>query len=423
MTNYKSTEARAAWPSGLLPAGLLVLFLFFAAALQAQTLNDYLQLAGENNPTLQARYKAYESAMQRVTQAAALPDPRLSFAYFVSPVETRVGPQNAKLSLTQQFPWFGTLKERGMLASSYAELKFTEFIEYRNKLFFDVKSSYYDLYELYREIEIVRENLDLLHSFENMVKVKYENGKGSMADLIRVQMRIESLETEHAILLKKIKPLSVKFNALLHRAPGDTVLIADTLAVLEKDRMLPGSEELAKNPQIMALTKRLDMSTLEESLAKKSGLPQFAAGLDYVWVGQRSDVELSGNGKNVLMPMVSASIPIYRKKYRAAEEEARLNYQQFELEKTGREELLTSLYDKYRFDLESSIDNSRLYQQLYQKADHALRILTSEYSTGQGDFVELLRMDEELLKYKLAFEKSLVGQHKSRAGLDYILGK
>lgn len=423
MTNYKSTEARANWSFGLLPAGLLILFLFFATALHAQTLNDYLQIAGENNPTLQARYKAYESAMQRVTQAASLPDPRLSLAYFVSPVETRVGPQNAKLSLMQQFPWFGTLKERGMLATSYAELKYTEFIEYRNKLFFDVKSSYYDLYELYREIEVVRENLDLLHSFENMVKVKYENGKGSMADLIRVQMRIESLETEHAILLKKIKPLSVKFNALLHRAPGDTVLIADTLAVLEKDRMQPGSEELAKNPQIMAWMKRLDMSILEESLAKKSGLPQFAAGLDYVWVGQRSDVELSGNGKNVLMPMVSASIPIYRKKYRAAEEEARLNYQQYELEKTGREELLTSLYDKYRFDLESSIDNSHLYQELYQKADHALRILTSEYSTGQGDFVELLRMDEELLKYKLAFEKSLAGQHKSRAGLDYILGK
>jgi len=423
MNNYKLIKDRAAGPARLLSAGLLILLLLFATALQAQTLNEYLQFAGENNPTLQARYKAYESAMQRVAQAASLPDPRLSFAYFVSPVETRVGPQNAKLSLTQQFPWFGTLKEQGMLATTYAELKFTEFIDYRNKLFFEVKSSYYDLYELYREIEIVRENLDLLHSFENMVKVKYENGKGSMADLIRVQMRIESLETEQQILLKKIRPLSVKFNALLHRAPGDTVLIADTLAVLEKDRMQPGPEELAGNPQIMALMKRLDMSILEESLAKKSGLPQFGAGLDYVWVGQRTDVELPGNGRNVLMPMISASIPIYRKKYRAAEQEARLNYQRFELEKTGREELLTSLYEKYRFDLESSIDNSILYQGLYQKAGHALRILTSEYSTGQGDFVELLRMDEELLKYKLAFEKSLAGQHKSRAGLEYILGQ
>ncbi len=423
MNNYKLIKNRAAGPTGLLSAGLLILFLLFATALQAQTLNEYLQFAGENNPTLQARYKAYESAMQRVAQAASLPDPRLSFAYFVSPVETRVGPQNAKLSLTQQFPWFGTLKEQGMLATTYAELKYTEFMDYRNKLFFEVKSSYYDLYELYREIEIVRENLDLLHSFENMVKVKYENGKGSMADLIRVQMRIEALDTELEILLKEIRPLSVKFNTLLHRAPGDTVLIADTLAVLEKDRLQPGPEELARNPQIMALMKRLDMSILEESLAKKSGLPQFAAGLDYVWVGQRTDVELPGNGRNVLMPMISASIPIYRKKYRAAEEEARLNYQQFELEKTGREELLTSLYEKYRFDLESSIDNSILYQGLYQKAGHALRILTSEYSTGQGDFVELLRMDEELLKYKLAFEKSLAGQHKSRAGLEYILGQ
>ncbi len=402
---------------------LAVLLFFSSGSLRAQTLDAYLRYAGENNPTLQARYKAYESAMQRVTQAAALPDPRLSFAYFISPVETRVGPQNAKLSLTQQFPWFGTLKERGMLAASYAELKYTEFIDYRNQLFFEVKSSYYDLYELYREIEIVRENLDLLHSYENMVRVKYENGKGSMADLIRVQMRIESLETEQQILLKKLKPLTVKFNALLHRAPGDSVEIADTLEVLEKDILDISAEELAQNPQLEALAKRLEMTAFEESLAKKSGMPQFGAGIDYVWVGKRSDVELAGNGRNVLMPMISASIPIYRKKYRAAEEEARLNYKRYELEKTGREELLISLYEKYRFDLESSIDNSVLYQGLYQKAGHALRILTSEYSTGQGDFIELLRMDEELLKYQLAFEKSLAGQHKSRAGLEYILGQ
>merc|ERR1711974_383443 len=51
--------------------------------------------------------------MQKVAQVNNLPDPTFSFGYFISPVETRVGPQRAKVGLTQMFPWFGTLKTAG----------------------------------------------------------------------------------------------------------------------------------------------------------------------------------------------------------------------------------------------------------------------------------------------------------------------
>ena len=77
----------------------------FSTLTNAQSLDDYFKLAAENNPGLQAKYKSFEAAMQKVTQVSSLPDPNLSFGYFVSPVETRVGPQRARFSLTQMFPW------------------------------------------------------------------------------------------------------------------------------------------------------------------------------------------------------------------------------------------------------------------------------------------------------------------------------
>ena len=309
------------------------------------------------------------------------------------------------------------------MAASQAESLYADALEYRNRLFYDVKSTYYELYVLYREVKIVEENLDLLKSYENMVRVKYENGKGSMADLLRIQMRREALETEYDILKRKIGPLQADFNALLHRPAEDTVMVSDSLTLPEFSSLDFHYEDIVQNPQLAALEKKKEAASYQETLARKSGMPQFSAGIDYVTVGARSDVELPDNGKDVIMPMLGASLPIFRKKYRAAAKEAALNYQRFELEKSAKEERLRASFENYLYAYENALKNTELYSKLYQKADHALRILTSEYSTGQGEFVELLRMEEELLKYKLAYEKALAEALKNQAALEYITGK
>ena len=73
----------------------VVLFIlsFMAMGLSAQSLEDYWQLAAENNPALKAKFTQYLAALERVDQQGALPDPTVSFGVFISPVETRVGAQ------------------------------------------------------------------------------------------------------------------------------------------------------------------------------------------------------------------------------------------------------------------------------------------------------------------------------------------
>ncbi len=117
------------------------------AALEAQIPNSYLKQAAENNPGLQAKYAAFEAALQRVAQVNALPDPTLSFGYFISPVETRVGAQRARFSLTQMFPWFGTLAAQESRATLAAEAKYQEFLNAKNEIYYKVKAAWYPLYE------------------------------------------------------------------------------------------------------------------------------------------------------------------------------------------------------------------------------------------------------------------------------------
>ena len=95
-----------------------ILLIFLAQSSFSQTLNDYLQEALENNPEVQASYLEFEAALISVSRENSLPDPTVSIGYFISPIETRVGAQQAKISITQMFPWFGTLRQKEDRAGS-----------------------------------------------------------------------------------------------------------------------------------------------------------------------------------------------------------------------------------------------------------------------------------------------------------------
>jgi len=127
-----------------------------------EILNGYLKIAAENNPGLKARYAEFETAMQRVAQVNSFADPTLSFGYFISPVETRVGPQRAKIGLSQMFPWFGTLAAKGEMAALSAQATYQQFLHSKNELYFKVSAAWYPLYEVKRIILLQKENKEIL---------------------------------------------------------------------------------------------------------------------------------------------------------------------------------------------------------------------------------------------------------------------
>ncbi|PKP39369.1 MAG: TolC family protein, partial [Bacteroidetes bacterium HGW-Bacteroidetes-13] len=139
--------------------GLLNLFLLLTAvSSQAQSLDDYLKIAAENNPGAKAAYLEFEASMQRLPQVSSLPDPTLSMSALGQMIETRVGTQEARFSLMQSFPWFGTLKAKKEVAALEADAKFQAYLDRRNELFLKVKTAYYELYEVKHHIHHKMQN-------------------------------------------------------------------------------------------------------------------------------------------------------------------------------------------------------------------------------------------------------------------------
>ncbi|MFA5433154.1 MAG: TolC family protein [Candidatus Paceibacterota bacterium] len=402
---------------------ILIATLLFSSLSFAQTLDDYFKIAAENNPGLHAIYKEYEAALQKVPQVSTLPDPTFSFGYFISPVETRVGPQQAKFSLTQMFPWFGTLKAQGNVAALMAEAKFQNFIDARNKLYFQVASTYYPLYELKDFVRIEQENISILESYKTIATQKFKNGTGTMVDVLRVDIMLKDAQTNLSILRDKEKPLLTTLNKLLNRSENEPVQISDTLkSVILLDNYRKDSLIVA-NPKLKALDLKLQASQAAEIVAQKQGLPKLGIGLDYVLVGERTDISMPDNGKNVLMPMVSISIPIFRAKYNASVKESQLMQESYTLQKQEVTNTLFSEYEMVLFQVQQQLQLISLYQQQIQTSQQSLNLLFTSYGNSGKEFEEALRMQQQLLKYQKMSATALVQYHIAVEKINYITSK
>jgi len=386
-----------------------------------QSINDYYTIAAENNPELKAKYKEFEAAMQKIPQVSSLPDPNLSMGYFISPVETRLGPQNMRFSLTQMFPWFGTLKAQKNAATLMAESKYQAFLNAKNQLYSQVATAYYPLYELLKLKDIEQENIKILESYKNIANAKFENGKGSLVDVLRVDIMIKDAQTNLEILNKKEPALTSWFNSILNRKYDEKIVVSKKIETIE----LPieyRKDSIATNPilQELELKKQASEATIE--VARKQGLPKLGLGLDYVLVGKGMN-NFPDSGKDIIMPMVSVSLPIFRKKYNAATKEAKLMQESFSFQKEAYENKLNGTYYKLVFELEKERDLLKLYEGQVITLSKSLNLLFAYYSNANKDFEEVLRMQQELLKYQKMQLSSISTFYIKLAELDYLTAK
>src|SRR5690606_3798899 len=157
----------------------------------AQSLEGYLQMAGENNPELKAYFSDYLAALERVPQVGSLPDPELSMGIFLKPMERYMGNQQADIQLMQMFPWFGTLGAQKDEASQMALARYEAFQDAKNRLFYQVKDTWYQMYRLDEEIRISEENLKILRTYERLALIRYQSAGGSEIGRASCRERVE----------------------------------------------------------------------------------------------------------------------------------------------------------------------------------------------------------------------------------------
>lgn len=390
-----------------------------------EDLEGYLKVAAENNPGLKGKFKDYMAAMEKVPQVGALPDPNIAFGYFIQPVETRVGPQEWRFNLAQSFPWFGLLDAKEDVATEMANAKYEDFENTKSNLFFEVKTAYYNYYFIVKAIGITQENIEILNIFKRLSLVKIEAGNASVVDELRVELELNDLENQLALFRDTKYALQVKFNNLLNTDDQAPISVPNTLWQEElPEGQLDILEEIyASNHQLKAIEHRLNAFVNQEIVAKKEGLPKFNVGLSYTIVGKNPMSTAVDNGDDAfLFPSVGISIPLYRKKYKAMVKESQYLQEGEILRREDKKNSLNAIYENTSKDFNDGDRRIALNKRQSEIAKKVLDILITSYSTDSKDFEEVLRIERQLLKYELAYQKALTDKNAAVAFTNYLLG-
>lgn len=402
---------------------LVLLFLFLGIStsqLPAQTLEDYLQLAAENNPKLKSAYAQFEAAMQQAPQVSSLPDPTLTMSAFGRMIETRVGAQEARFSLMQMFPWFGTLKARENASVYMAEAKFQQYLDVRNELFFEIKSIYAELYAMQESIEVQEDNLEILDSYRELALSRFRSGSAPMVNVIKTDIQRESAGTEIELAKDLLEPLKIRLNLMLNKEPGSPLVIQDTL-IFNTAVPLERNPEMFKNhPLVYGLEKQKQAYEMQQVIADKEGMPMVGLGVDYSIISKRTDANPEMNGQDAIMPMVSVSLPIFRKKYRAAKKEAEFMAESMEYEQEAQKNELQGRYAAAVNRLNRAQKLLVLYEKQINSSQQANSLLISSFSNTTGDYEEVLQINQDILMLQTQKFEAIKDGFTARAEIEYL---
>ena len=399
---------------------LTICILLVSAFAKAQQLQSFIQEAESNSPEIQAYNLRHNIAEEKVNEANWLPNTEFSAGYFVSEPETRTGAQRARFSAKQMLPWFGTITARENYASSIADAEYVEIVIAKSKVALSVSQSYYSLYTIKARQKVLDENIELLKTYEKLALTSVEVGKASAVDVLRLQIRQNELQQQKEVLEETYLGEQTAFNKLLNRDGNTSVTILEALMLPSED-IFYDENNLSLNPELLKYDKLYESIAQSELLNQAESNPMIAFGLDYLPVSDRPDMNFSDNGKDILMPMVSVSIPIFNKQFDSRSKQNELKQLEINAQKENRLNVLESAFAKAISQRNQARIKYNTQEKNLKQANDAEEILIKNYETGTIDFNDVLDIQELQLKFQINQFESVQMYYVQSTIINYLI--
>lgn len=390
---------------------------------RAQSLDSLLNEAVQNHPELKALQAEYEAQLQQATQVEQLPDAELGIGVPILPPETRLGPQLLTLKASQMFPWFGTQTLKSDIVLDMSRANFERIAMFKLDLFHSIRVSYYNLYLAELKQKLITDHLKNHRVLKSIILANIDAGKASVADVLRLQARINQLTNDSAT----IESNKIALSARIYEAIGtsDTRLIKvenlpDTPSELNIDTVDFRRKIVAHHPMMKQINAKIEASKKKQELNEKSGMPMIGLGVDYTVVGERTDANPDQNGRDILAPKAMITLPINRNKYKAIHKEEELLQVAFEADQRALENKLLRLVTEYMVEHNDAIRNIGYLRSQKELTTSIHELLLTEYSSDGLGFDEILITLNELYKYDFELASKTVQTYLIEARIQQI---
>lgn len=365
-----------------------------------QSLDDYIKIAHDNNPRIKAFEKKHNLISEKVNEVSIYPNTQLSAGLFTSEPKTRNGAQNFKASIKQMLPQFGLISAKKNYIKSLASEKEQDIIIAKREIASSVATTYYKLYALQAKQSVLDQHIQLLNTFETLLLSAIQSGKSAVVNVFRLQMQRNEISAKKEVFQHQFSGYQSVMNNILNRNANELVVVTDSLNVPDNEELI-NQKGLVVHPELIKYDKLYDAVAKSELVNQKENNTMFGFGLDYVTVRKRPGMEFNHNGKDIFMPMMSLSIPLFNKKYKSVTIQNKL---QQDIIKEEREERLNNLQAKLNQALanrKAALANYKAQVENLKKAKEAEQLLTNSYQTNMVDFNDILKVQELQLKYEV----------------------
>ena len=386
---------------------------------QAQDLEALIQIGLQNNTSVEQAHLQYDIASEKVNEVNYIPNTEFGAGYFISGPETRTGNQVFKATINQMLPWFGAITARENYASSLADAQYESIAIAQRKLVMTISQNYYELWANTSTQRVLQAQLLILKRYEVLALTGIEVGQASAVDVLKLQMRENEILETIAILKQDYLAVQAQINLDLNRDKSEVITVTSSLEI-PIGNLLESEEITNLHPELLKYNKLYESVEQSDLLNQKERAPMVGFGLDYITVVERQDMVEPNNGKDIFMPMVSVSIPVFNSKYKSKSVQNKIQKEAYKVQKQDKKNNLMAVLDVAVKQRNSAQISFKTQTENLEHAKYAQDILLKSYETGLINFDDVLDIQELQLKYEIKKIASIKNYYKQQTIINYI---
>jgi len=387
-------------------------------------LESYIAYAMKNSPKLEAQFERWQAGIHKIARMRRLPDPVISYAYYINHVETRVGPQRHKVSFRQSFPWPTRLIEGANAASAKAKAEGKRFDALAISIAAAVEEKYWILWKLKRIKKVHEDHLSILMSLSKTAGAQLMTGKIALADHQQIDLtaaRVEDLilSLDESIIkagtnLKKVMGAPQSMHVKIESEPDFSQNI------INKESL---EASVRSHPYIYSFEALAQASKAEAKKEKASRYPGFSLGVDWIETGETSIQGVPDSGKDAIIVGGGISVPLWQHNYKESEEARYSEMRSYRAEGKAAEDKAIAQFYIVLSDIRNATRKIKLYERtLIPKAQSIFESVLGSYISGRGTVTTILLAQSDLLDLKIQLIIAQADYSSSWAALENVVG-
>ena len=388
---------------------------------------DLVSYAYRENPSILSAKEAWKATVEKYRLAAGYPDPQFTATYFPEPIETRLGPQDWNMNLSQVIPFPGKLSKAGEVVQVEARIAKLGLDRAVRDVIVSIRESFYEFMYIRKAKLVTGENIQLLNHLRKIAETTYAEDRATFFDVVKSQAQTGQLRYD-AILLDELEMTEqTRLNGLLDRDPDAEFGQLEAEAFHPLAYNIQEIYQLAEDHQeeIQIAKTQVEKAETKVDLARYQNLPDFKVGVTYSAIG-KPDVSNppSDEGRDAYGVQFGLTVPLWFGKNKSRVGRARA-----EMEKA---KAMTSLrinetQTKIR-QLFFRLENARRIKELYGKellpqAAKSMEIAETWFRQGESSFSDFIETQAVWYNFQLADARARADYGKYLARLEGLVGQ